>query len=149
VFTAGFSEVNPRGLLVVSFQEGGIETAPEILLQAGGKLTHFVSGFGTVGTITGVGRRMMKGLPSVEIVQIVPEDFPGIEGLKPADFVIRKIEEHNKGRVLFEAPDGTTTPLAGEEMEFLGLGVNGVKRVVSKQDGRFTVGGILDGNGVR
>jgi hypothetical protein len=34
-------------------------------------------------------------------------------------------------------------------MEFLGLGVNGVKRVVSKQDGRFTVGGILDGNGVR
>jgi hypothetical protein len=61
-----------------------------------------------------------------------------------ADFVIRKIEDHIKGRVLLEAPDGTTTPLAGEEMEFLGRGVNGLKRVVSKQDGRFTVGGILD-----
>jgi cysteine synthase B len=60
------------------------ETAEEILLQTDGKLTHFVSGIGTGGTITGVGRRLIKELPAVEIVQIVPEDFPGIEGLKPS-----------------------------------------------------------------
>ena len=61
------------------------ETAGEILLQTDGKLTHFVSGIGTGGTITGVGRRLKKDIPSVEIVQIVPEDFPGIEGLKPLE----------------------------------------------------------------
>jgi cysteine synthase B len=60
-------------------------TAPEILAQTDGKLTHFVAGIGTGGTITGVGRRLKKELPEVEIVQIVPEDFPGIEGLKPLE----------------------------------------------------------------
>lgn len=61
------------------------ETAAEILVQTEGKLTHFVSGIGTGGTITGIGRRLKKELPGVEIVQIVPEDFPGIEGLKPLE----------------------------------------------------------------
>jgi len=61
------------------------ETAAEILVQTEGKMTHFVSGIGTGGTITGIGRRLKKELPGVEIVQIVPEDFPGIEGLKPLE----------------------------------------------------------------
>jgi S-sulfo-L-cysteine synthase (O-acetyl-L-serine-dependent) len=60
-------------------------TAAEILAQTDGKLTHFVSGIGTGGTITGVGRRLKKEIPKAEIVQIVPEDFPGIEGLKPLE----------------------------------------------------------------
>jgi len=69
-------------------------TAPEILAQTDGRLTHFVAGIGTGGTITGVGRRLKKEIPGVEIVQIVPEDFPGIEGLKPLenpDDIIPKI----------------------------------------------------------
>jgi cysteine synthase B len=53
-------------------------TAAEIMAQTEGQLTHFVSGIGTGGTITGVGRRLKKDVPGVEIVQIVPEDFPGI-----------------------------------------------------------------------
>jgi S-sulfo-L-cysteine synthase (O-acetyl-L-serine-dependent) len=61
------------------------ETASEILVQTDGRLTHFVSGIGTGGTLTGVGRRLKKEFPGVEIVQIVPEDFPGIEGLKPLE----------------------------------------------------------------
>jgi cysteine synthase B len=60
-------------------------TAPEIIAQTDGKLTHFVGGIGTGGTITGVGRRLKKDIPGIEIVQIVPEDFPGIEGLKPLE----------------------------------------------------------------
>jgi len=60
-------------------------TAGEILVQTEGKLTHFVCGIGTGGTITGVGRRLKKEIPGVEVVQIVPEDFPGIEGLKPLE----------------------------------------------------------------
>jgi S-sulfo-L-cysteine synthase (O-acetyl-L-serine-dependent) len=60
-------------------------TAAEILVQTEGQLTHFVGGIGTGGTITGIGRRLKKDVPGVEIVQIVPEDFPGIEGLKPLE----------------------------------------------------------------
>src|SRR5499426_2125751 len=69
-------------------------TAPEIIAQTEGKLTHFVAGIGTGGTVTGVGRRLKKEIPGVEIVQIMPEDFPGIEGLKPLenpDDIIPKI----------------------------------------------------------
>jgi cysteine synthase B len=48
-------------------------------------VTHLVTGIGTGGTLTGVGRRLKQDVPGIEIVQIVPEDFPGIEGLKPLE----------------------------------------------------------------
>jgi S-sulfo-L-cysteine synthase (O-acetyl-L-serine-dependent) len=60
-------------------------TAAEILEQTGGKLTHFVAGIGTGGTITGVGRRLKEHDPSIRVVCVVPEAFPGIEGLKPLE----------------------------------------------------------------
>ncbi len=59
--------------------------AVEILEQTGGRLTHFVAGVGTGGTITGVGRRLKEHDPKIEIVCVKPETFPGIEGLKPLD----------------------------------------------------------------
>lgn len=43
----------------------------------------FVSGIGTGGTITGVGRRLRQARPDLVIAAVVPERFPGIEGLKP------------------------------------------------------------------
>ena len=58
-------------------------TAAEILQQTEGKITHFVAGVGTGGTITGVGRRLKEFNPDIQICSIVPDDFPGIEGLKP------------------------------------------------------------------
>jgi cysteine synthase B len=58
-------------------------TAAEILEQTGGRLTHFVVGVGTGGTLTGAGRRLKEHDPRIQIVSIVPEVFPGIEGLKP------------------------------------------------------------------
>ena len=60
-------------------------TAVEILAQTDGNITSFVTGVGTGGTLTGVGKRLKEEIPGVEIVQIIPEDFPGIEGLKPLE----------------------------------------------------------------
>jgi cysteine synthase B len=60
-------------------------TAEEILVQTEGQITHFVTGVGTGGTLTGVGRRLKEQVPGLELVQIIPEDFPGIEGLKPLE----------------------------------------------------------------
>ena len=58
-------------------------TAEEILAQTDGRLTHFVGGVGTGGTITGVGRRLKEHDPKIQVWSIRPEVFPGVEGLKP------------------------------------------------------------------
>ncbi len=58
-------------------------TGIEILKQTAGQVTHFVAGVGTGGTITGVGRRLKEHNLDIQICGITPDEFPGIEGLKP------------------------------------------------------------------
>ena len=54
------------------------------LRQAAGILPDaFVAGVGTGGTLTGVGRRLRQAQPGIHIAAVIPETFPGIEGLKP------------------------------------------------------------------
>ena len=58
-------------------------TAAEILEQTAGKVTHFVGGIGTGGAITGIGKRLKEYNPKIQVIAITPEEFPGVEGLKP------------------------------------------------------------------
>jgi cysteine synthase B len=58
-------------------------TAEEIWAQTDQRVTHFVAGVGTGGTITGVGKRLKELNPSVQVHCVVPDAFPGVEGLKP------------------------------------------------------------------
>ena len=58
-------------------------TAEEILKQTNGNLTHFVGGIGTGGAITGIGKRLKEYNPDIQVVAVIPEEFPGVEGLKP------------------------------------------------------------------
>lgn len=60
-------------------------TGVEILEQTDGKLTHFVAGVGTGGTITGIGRRLKEYNSNIQVCSIATELFPGIEGLKSLD----------------------------------------------------------------
>src|SRR5881392_3866855 len=48
-------------------------TGPEIWRQTDGRVTHFVAGVGTGGTITGVARALKAQNPSVQIVAADPE----------------------------------------------------------------------------
>jgi cystathionine beta-synthase len=48
-------------------------TGPEIWRQTEGRVTHFVAGVGTGGTITGVGRALKARNPAVQIVAADPE----------------------------------------------------------------------------
>lgn len=58
-------------------------TAPEIIRQTGGRLTHFVAGLGTSGTFVGTGRRLRESRPGVTLVSVEPDSpLHGIEGLK-------------------------------------------------------------------
>src|SRR5207248_9011457 len=49
----------------------------------GGRVTHVVVGVGTGGTLTGLGRRLKEHDPAIRLVCVIPEAFPGVEGLKP------------------------------------------------------------------
>jgi S-sulfo-L-cysteine synthase (O-acetyl-L-serine-dependent) len=58
-------------------------TAPEIIEQTSGRLTHFVAGLGTSGTFIGTGRRLRKFSPGIKLISFQPQGpFHGLEGLK-------------------------------------------------------------------
>ena len=58
-------------------------TGPEILCQTDERVTHFVAGLGTSGTLIGTGRYLREELPHVRIVAFQPDaSFHGLEGLK-------------------------------------------------------------------
>jgi cysteine synthase B len=65
-------------------------TAPEILAQTHGKVTHFVALLGTTGTFIGTSRRLKRDLPSVQCWSAQPSlPLHGIEGTKhlPASII--------------------------------------------------------------
>jgi len=58
-------------------------TAEEIWRQTAGRITHFVAGLGTTGTLMGTGRRLKELKPAIELVAVQPDGpFHGLEGLK-------------------------------------------------------------------
>ena len=64
-------------------------TAPEIIEQTAGRLTHFVAGLGTGGSFIGVGRRLREFNPSIRLVSIQPDSpLHGLEGLKHMETAI-------------------------------------------------------------
>ena len=62
-----------------------LSTGPEIWRQTEGKVTHFVAGLGTCGTITGNGRFLKGKNPGVQVIGVHPEeghDIPGVRSIK-------------------------------------------------------------------
>jgi cysteine synthase B len=58
-------------------------TAPEIILQTEGRITHFVALLGTSGTFTGNTRRLRLDVPGIQCISAQPDTgFHGIEGTK-------------------------------------------------------------------
>lgn len=64
-------------------------TAPEIIEQTEGRLTHFVAGLGTSGTFIGAGRRLREFNSSIRLISVQPDSpLHGLEGLKHMDTAI-------------------------------------------------------------
>ncbi len=69
------NESNPRAHFLT--------TGREIWEQTLGRVTHFVGGIGTGGTIMGTGRRLKEFNPAIRIIAVEPlESLHGLEGLK-------------------------------------------------------------------
>ena len=60
-----------------------VTTAEEIWRQTAGRVTHFVAGLGTTGTMMGTGRRLRELNAGIQLVAVQPDGpFHGLEGLK-------------------------------------------------------------------
>jgi cysteine synthase len=57
-------------------------TGPEIWKQTNGEISAFFAGFGTCGTITGVGRYLKEQNPNVQIIAVEPHKGHRLPGLK-------------------------------------------------------------------
>jgi cysteine synthase B len=65
-------------------------TAPEILEQTDGRITHFIAGLGTSGTFMGVGRRLREYDRNIRLISVQPDSpMHGVEGLKHMETAIR------------------------------------------------------------
>lgn len=63
-------------------------TGPEIIRQAKGRVTHFVAGMGTTGTLMGAGRRLRREFPGVQIIGVEPVKGHHIHGLRSFQDII-------------------------------------------------------------
>jgi cysteine synthase B len=57
-------------------------TGPEIWEQTQGKVTHFFTGVGTGGTITGIGAYLKEKNPSIKVIAVQPQQNHLIQGLR-------------------------------------------------------------------
>jgi len=57
-------------------------TAEEIWRDTQGKITHFVAGLGTSGTLMGVSKRLKELNPDIRVIAVQPEAGTAIQGLK-------------------------------------------------------------------
>jgi cysteine synthase B len=100
-------------------------TAEEIWRDTKGRITHFVGGVGTGGTLMGVAKRLKEYNPTIQIVAVQPEKQTSIQGLKdletqhvPAIWNPQLVDEIH--RVNPKEAEETARLLALEEGLFVG-----------------------------
>ena len=101
-------------------------TGKEIFEQTGGRVTHFIAGMGTTGTLMGVSKRLKEYNKDIKIIGVEPVAHHRIQGLKnmsesivPKIFDPGRIDEHYY--VNDEEAFDTTRKLAVKEGIFAGM----------------------------
>lgn len=105
-------------------------TAPEILRDTQGRLTHFVSSMGTTGTIMGCSRYFKEQNPDIQIVGVQPTEGANIPGIRrwPEAYLPKIYEASRVDQIIDvsqEAAEETTRALAAREGIFAGISSGG------------------------
>jgi cysteine synthase B len=131
-----------------NWQAHYLTTGPEIVEQTGGRVTHFIAGIGTTGTLTGVGKYLRQYNPDVQILAVQPDaPLHGLEGLKHMETAIQPgiYDPSFPDRVLevsTEAAYEMTLHLARREGLFVGVS-SGAAAVAAQQIATELDGGQL------
>jgi cysteine synthase B len=82
-------------------------TGPEIWLDTGGKITHFVSAMGTTGTIMGVSRYLKEQNSNIQIVGTQPTEGSNIPGIRrwTPEFLPKIFERDRVDRIIDVSQD--------------------------------------------
>jgi len=124
-------------------------TGAEILEQTRGRITHFVAGLGTTGTLVGAGRRLHEADPGIRVIAVEPDAaLHGLEGLKHiASSIVPGIYDASvhdeKIGVSTEAGYAMARRLAGEEGLFVGTSTGAAVHVALAVASRLRAGVVV------
>lgn len=124
-------------------------TAPEIWAQTAGRVTHFLAGVGTSGTLTGTARRLKELNPEVKAVLMQPDSpLHGLEGMRhvetsivPANFDAALADE--RVEVSTEESQEMARRLAREEGIFVGVSSGANVAAALRYAGRLAGGSVV------
>lgn len=123
-------------------------TGRELIEQTDGRITHFVAGMGTTGTLMGVSRRLKEYSKDIKIVGVEPVLNHRIQGLKnmsesivPKIFDPGRLDEHIF--VNDEESFDTTRMLAVKEGIFAGMSSGAAMHVALRKSSELQEGVIV------
>jgi S-sulfo-L-cysteine synthase (O-acetyl-L-serine-dependent) len=125
-----------------------LSTGPEIWRQSQGRVTHFVAGVGTGGTITGTGRFLKEQQPVLQVIGVEPSGpMHGLEGLKhlptamrPSTYDARIVDR----TIRVETEDASAEQRRLFELEGLSVGLSAAAAVwASLEVGRAVPGSVI------
>jgi len=123
-------------------------TGKEIIEQTDGKITHFVAGMGTTGTLMGTGKRLKEHDKNIKIIGVEPVLGHRIQGLKnmseciaPQIFDPKKLDE----RLLVNDDEAfdTTRMLAVKEGIFVGMSSGAAMHIALRKSSELKEGVIV------
>ncbi len=123
-------------------------TGPEIIEQTEGKITHFVAGMGTSGTLMGAGRRLKEHNPDIKIIGVEPILGHRVQGLKnmkesivPGIFDPEKLDE--RYIVNDDEAFDTTRMLAVKEGIFVGMSSGAAMHIALRKSSELSGGTLV------
>ena len=124
-------------------------TGVEILEQTNGRITHFVAGLGTTGTVMGAGRRLHEADSRIRVIAVEPDaPLHGLEGLKHiASSIVPGIYDPSvhdeKLGVATEAGYAMARRLAREEGLFVGTSTGAAVHAALEVASRLQAGVVV------
>lgn len=123
-------------------------TGKEILEQTNGRITHFIAGMGTTGTLMGAGKRLKEYNKDIKVIGVEPIKGHRIQGLKnmtesivPGIFDPLKLDE--RYIVNDEEAFDTTRMLAVKEGIFSGMSSGAAMYIAQKKSSEIKEGVIV------